>query len=442
MTTHDASSAAPASSSLGRRGLGHWWILAGLLLGAIAGTTAYQTLGPKHPYLQALIANVTQPLGEVFLRLLLLTVVPLVFASLTLGVAQLGVVGSLGRIVAKTFAYFLVTMTCAVAIGLILVNVVRPGVGLPEETVEQLKKNFQTTASERLGKAGTFGISTFVEMIPRNPLQAMANTDMLAVIVFALLVGLGITRLPAEQSASLLGLLEAIAQVMVTIIGFALAFAPVGVFALIFSTTAKLGPALLAQLGWYVGVVLVGLAIQLFVVLPILVSALGRMSPVAFFAATWEVIVTAFSTSSSSATLPTSIRIAEQNLGIAPPIAGFVLPLGATMNMNGTALYEGVTALFLVQVFGGDVSFSTQLIVLLLCVVTAVGAAGVPGGSLPLLAMVVEVAGVSGGAIALILGVDRLLDMSRTTLNVMGDLTAAVYIQRTEGATLATPPPA
>jgi len=430
------------SSAPNHGGSGHWWILAGLVLGAIAGTTAYLTLGPENRYLLAGIANVTQPLGEVFLRLLLLTVVPLVFASLTLGVARLGAVGSLGRIVAKTFAYFLVTMACAVAIGLVLVNVVRPGVGLPEETRQQLEKDFQATASERLGKAGTFGVSTFVEMIPRNPLQAMANTDMLAVIVFALLVGLGITRLPAEQSASLLGLLEGIAQVMVTIIGFALAFAPVGVFALIFSTTAKLGPALLAQLGWYVGVVLVGLAIQLFVVLPILVSVLGRMSPWTFFASTWEVMVTAFSTSSSSATLPTSIRIAEQKLGIAPPIAGFVLPLGATMNMNGTALYEGITALFLVQVFSGDSSFSTQLIVLVLCVVTAVGAAGVPGGSLPLLAMVVEVAGVSGGAIALILGVDRLLDMSRTTLNVMGDLTAAVYIQRTEGATLATPPPA
>jgi DAACS family dicarboxylate/amino acid:cation (Na+ or H+) symporter len=302
--------------------------------------------------------------------------------------------------------------------------------------------DFKTTARERLDKAGKFGVNTFVEMIPRNPLQAMVNTDMLAVIVFALLVGLGITRLPPDQSASLLGLLEATSNVMVTIIGVALAFAPVGVFALIFSTTAKLGPALLAQLGWYVGVVMVGLAIQMFVVFPMLVSVFGRMSPLYFFTACWEVIVTAFSTSSSNATLPTSIRIAEEKLGVSPPIAGFVLPLGATMNMNGTALFEGVTALFLVQVFGGDNSFTTQLIVLVLCVVTAVGAAGVPGGSLPLLAMVVEVAGVPGGAIALVLGVDRLLDMSRTTLNVVGDLTAAVYIQRSEGANLpAAPPP-
>jgi DAACS family dicarboxylate/amino acid:cation (Na+ or H+) symporter len=431
---------APAGGSK-HGGSGHWWILGGLVLGAVAGTTAYQVLGPDDPYLKATIANGTQPLGEVFLRLLLMTVVPLVFASLALGVAQLGKVGSLGRIVVKTFAYFIVTMACAVAIGLVLVNVVRPGKGLPEEMTDQLMKDFKATASERLEKAGKFGVSTFVEMIPRNPLQAMVNTDMLAVIVFALLVGLGITRLPADQSTTLLGLLEATANVMVTIIGVALAFAPVGVFALIFSTTAKLGPALLAQLGWYVGVVLVGLAIQMFVVFPVLVSVLGRMSPLHFFTACWEVIVTAFSTSSSNATLPTSIRIAEEKLGVSPPIAGFVLPLGATMNMNGTALFEGITALFLVQVFGGDNSFATQLIVLLLCVVTAVGAAGVPGGSLPLLAMVVEVAGVPGGAIALILGVDRLLDMSRTTLNVVGDLTAAVYIQRTEGANLTATPP-
>ena len=442
MTVSDPGTSASASPS-GHGGSGHWWILGGLILGAVAGTTAFQMLGPDNSYLQAIITNVTQPLGEVFLRLLLMTVVPLVFASLALGVAQLGKVGSLGRIVAKTFGYFIVTMACAVAIGLVLVNVVQPGKGLPEETRDQLMKDFKTTASERLDKAGKFGVNTFVEMIPRNPLQAMVNTDMLAVIVFALLVGLGITRLPPEQSTSLLGLLEATANVMVTIIGVALAFAPVGVFALIFSTTAKLGPALLAQLGWYVGVVLVGLAIQMFVVLPLLVSVLGRMSPTQFFSGCWEVIVTAFSTSSSSATLPTSIRIAEEKLGVAPPIAGFVLPLGATMNMNGTALFEGVTALFLVQVFGGDNSFTTQLIVLVLCVVTAVGAAGVPGGSLPLLAMVVEVAGVPGGTIALVLGVDRLLDMSRTTLNVVGDLTAAVYIQRTEGANLpAVPPPA
>jgi DAACS family dicarboxylate/amino acid:cation (Na+ or H+) symporter len=408
----------------------------------LAGTTAFQVLGPDNAFLKATIANVTQPLGEVFLRLLLMTVVPLVFASLALGVAQLGKVGSLGRIVAKTFVYFTVTVACAVAIGLVLVNVVQPGKGLPEETTKQLMDDFKTTARERLDKAGKFGVNTFVEMIPRNPLQAMVNTDMLAVIVFALLVGLGITRLPPDQSASLLGLLEATSNVMVTIIGVALAFAPVGVFALIFSTTAKLGPALLAQLGWYVGVVMVGLAIQMFVVFPMLVSVFGRMSPLYFFTACWEVIVTAFSTSSSNATLPTSIRIAEEKLGVSPPIAGFVLPLGATMNMNGTALFEGVTALFLVQVFGGDNSFTTQLIVLVLCVVTAVGAAGVPGGSLPLLAMVVEVAGVPGGAIALVLGVDRLLDMSRTTLNVVGDLTAAVYIQRSEGANLpAAPPP-
>ncbi|MFQ3649436.1 MAG: cation:dicarboxylase symporter family transporter, partial [Gemmataceae bacterium] len=263
MTTNQTSSEACTPSS-GQRGHGHWWILGGLVLGAAAGILAYRTLGPDNPYLQAVISKVTQPLGEVFLRLLLMTVVPLVFASLTLGVARLGAVGSLGRVVAKTFAYFLVTMACAVTIGLIIVNLVQPGVGLPKETSEQLQKDFSRTASDRLEKAGTFGVSTFVEMIPRNPIQAMANTDMLAVIVFALLVGLGITRLPAEQSATLVGLLEGIANVMVTIIGVALAFAPVGVAALIFSTTAKLGPALLAQLGWYVGAVLLGLGIQLF----------------------------------------------------------------------------------------------------------------------------------------------------------------------------------
>jgi DAACS family dicarboxylate/amino acid:cation (Na+ or H+) symporter len=393
-------------------------------------------IGTESTILNNFITYVTEPLGQVFLRLLLMTVVPLVFASLALGVARLGAVGKLGRIVAKTFGYFFITMSCAVAIGLVLVNVLRPGVGLPEETREKLMAQFGAKAGERLDTAGTFGVNTFVEMIPKNPIQAMANTDMLGVIVFALLVGLGISRLPSDQAKSLMGILEGIGQIMVFIIGVALAFAPIGVFSLIFSTTAKLGPDVLMQLGWYVAVVVLGLATQMFVVFPILLVVFGRTSPLAFFHGIRDVILTAFSTSSSSATLPTSIRTAQENLGVSAPVAGFVLPLGATMNMNGTALYEGITAIFLVQVFGGDTALTTQLIILIMCVVTAVGAAGVPGGSIPLLAMVIGVAGVPPGAIALILGVDRILDMCRSTLNVVGDLTAAVYIQRTEGAGL------
>jgi Na+/H+-dicarboxylate symporter len=220
---------------------------------------------------------------------------------------------------------------------------------------------------------------------------------------------------------------------MVFIIGVAMRLAPFAVFALIFGTTARFGFSLLQQLGLYVLVVLGGLAIQMFVVFPLLVKYLGGRSPRDFFRKVRAVIVTAFSTSSSAGTLPTSIRVTQEQLKVPAPIAGFVLPLGATMNMNGTALFEGVTAVFLAQVFGFDLTLTQQILVVVLCVITAIGAAGIPGGSIPLLAMVLAVVGVPAGAIAIILGVDRLLDMCRTTVNVVGDVTCAVFIHRSEG---------
>jgi DAACS family dicarboxylate/amino acid:cation (Na+ or H+) symporter len=221
---------------------------------------------------------------------------------------------------------------------------------------------------------------------------------------------------------------------MVFIITLAMRFAPVGVFCLIFATTSQFGFGLLQLLGKYVLVVLVGLAIQGFVVLPTLVKVLGGWSPGVFFRKARASIVTAFSTSSSNATLPTNIRVAETEFGVPPRIAGFVLPLGATMCMTGTALFEGVTVMFLAQVMGVHLDLGAQALVVLLCVLTAVGAAGVPGGSIPLLMLVLESVGVPAGAIAIVLGVDRLLDMCRTTVNNIGDLSAVVFVARSEGA--------
>lgn len=390
-------------------------------------------------WVELLIRWVMRPIGEVFLRLLFLTVIPLVFASLALGVAQLGRMGNLGRIGLRTFAYFVVTMTMAVVIGLILVNTVKPGLGLPKETSQRLLQEYGQEATKKTGQPTSFGIETFVNIVPRNPLAAMVQMDMLAVIFFALLIGIGLTRIPEERGRQLIVVLEGINDLMITVIGWAMLLAPYGVFALIFSVTARFGFDLLLPLGWYVVCVLVGLAIQMFGVLSILLATFSRLNPLTFFRKVRNVMITAFSTSSSNATLPTSIKTAEEELGIPPPIAGFVLPLGATMNMNGTALFEGVTVVFLAQVFGITLTLGDQIIVIVLAVLTAIGAAGVPGGSLPLLAMVLTTVGVPEMGIALILGVDRLLDMCRTTLNVIGDLAAATYVTYTEGHRLEIP---
>ncbi len=412
----------------------HTKILIALVFGAILGSIANAVTNGKPPvWLSSIITYVLDPIGKIFLRMLFLTVIPLVFSSLALGVAQLGGGKDLGRIGLKTFTFFLLTMTAAVTLGLILVNTVKPGTGISEEKRIALQKEFQKEASEKAQASTTFGIETFINIVPKNPLKALVEMDMLAVICFALFIGVAMTKINPDHASLIQRVLEGINDLMIVIIGWAMKLAPYGVFAMIFSITAKFGYGFLLTLVWYVAVVLIGLAIQMFVVMPILLATLARYSPMKFFRKAQPVMITAFSTSSSSATLPTSIKVAEEEMGIPPSIAGFVLPLGATMNMNGTALFEGVTVVFLAQVFGVDLSFGSQLIVVILSVLTAVGAAGVPGGSLPLLALVLNTVNVPSEGIAIILGVDRILDMCRTTLNSTADIVAALYVARSEG---------
>jgi DAACS family dicarboxylate/amino acid:cation (Na+ or H+) symporter len=404
------------------------------LPGALPWSGLLQQFQPPPPtWSDLLIQYVMNPIGQIFLRLLFLTVVPLVFASLALGVAQLGSRGNLGRIGLKTFSYFIATMTTAVIIGLLLVNLVQPGRGLPQDTSERLLRIYGSEAASRTGRPTDFGIDTFVNIVPRNPLAAMVEMDMLAIIFVALLVGMGLTLIERTRAQAIIQVLEGINDLMVVIIDWAMHLAPYGVFALIYTVTARFGFDLLRPLGLYVVVVLVGLAIQMFGVLSVLLVTLARVNPFDFFRRVRDVLITAFSTSSSNATLPTSIKIAEEELGVPSSIAGFVLPLGATMNMNGTALFEGVTVVFLAQVFGVQLTLLDQIIVVILAVMTAIGAAGVPGGSMPLLVMVLATVHVPEMGIALILGVDRLLDMSRTTLNVIGDISAATVVARSEG---------
>jgi DAACS family dicarboxylate/amino acid:cation (Na+ or H+) symporter len=411
----------------------HNKIIVGLVLGAAAGVTANQVAAGA-PWLNWVNNNLANPVGQVFLRMLLMTVIPLVFASLTLGVAGLGDIRRIGRVGVKAVAYFLFSTALSAAIGLVLVNIFKPGEGLDPAMQQQLMDTYRGQAQGlQSNMQGGFGINTFVNIVPRNPIQAAANLDMLAIIFVSVMFGVALTLMPEEKARPFMQLLDALGEIVIKIIDIAMKLAPYGVFGLIFFTTSRFGWELLASLGKYVAVVLAGLLIHAIFGISALVRILGGLSPLVFYKKIRASVVTAFSTSSSNATLPTNLAVAENELKIPPKIAGFVLPIGSTMCMNGTALYEGMTVLFLAQVFGVHLPIGTQVIVLVMSVITAVGAAGVPGGSLPLIMVVLGTVGVPPEAIAIILGVDRILDMSRTTVNVCGDMSAAVYVARSEG---------
>jgi DAACS family dicarboxylate/amino acid:cation (Na+ or H+) symporter len=411
----------------------HNKILLGLLLGATAGLGVHSLAGDA-TWAAWVTDYIAAPVGEIFLRLLLMTVVPLVFASIVLGVTGFGDPRNLGRIGGKTLLYFVATSAVSVVLGITLVNVIEPGGSLDPSVRTALLDDFSGQAAGMQSGSPGFSLDMLVNIVPRNPVQAAANMDMLAVIFFALIFGVALALISRERAAPMIAVIEALGDVVIKIIDLVMRLAPVGVFSLIFVVTARFGWSLLEQLGMYVALVIVGLSLQAAVTLSLMVKFVGGMQPMDFWRRSRAVIVTAFATSSSSATLPTSIAVAERELKVPPRIAGFVLPLGATMNMNGTALYEGVTVLFLAQVFGVDLTLSQQFVVALLGVITAIGAAGVPGGSLPLIMVILASVGVPPEGIAIILGVDRILDMARTVVNVAGDLTAAVFVARSEAA--------
>lgn len=406
-------------------------ILIGLVVGVVLGLGA-NFLAGGDPRLVWLTANVSEPLGRVFLRLIFMVVLPLVTSALALGVAGLGDVRTLGRVGIKTFLYTVIVTAMSVVTGLVLVNTFQPGKGLPDEVRAQLQTMQQSSAGAVTAADTAVGLDTFVRIIPDNPLRAAVQGDMLAVMFFALMLGVALAVSPRERVQPLIAVLEALYEVTMVIIGFAMRLAPYGVACLIFTLTARFGFSVLRQLGAYVAVVLLGLAFHQFVTYSILLKVLGRTSPIDFFRKTREVMVTAFSTSSSNATLPTALRVTEENLGVPREIAAFVLTLGSTANQNGTALFEGVTVLFLAQFFGVELTLGKQILVVLMSVLAGVGTAGVPGGSLPLIVPVLIAVGVPGEGIGIILGVDRLLDMCRTVLNVTGDITAAVVVARSE----------
>jgi DAACS family dicarboxylate/amino acid:cation (Na+ or H+) symporter len=413
----------------------HNKIMLGLVLGAAAGI-ASKAYFADAPQLLWIVENVATPVGQVFLRMLFMIVVPLIFGSVTLGVASLGDLSRIGRIGGKAMGFFFLTTACAAAIGLTLVNVIGPGKSLAPEVRTQLLEQYSGEAATRVGAGAAFGVETFVNIVPRNPVDSAARGDMLGLIFFSLIFGVALTQISQERSRPIIAVLEGLVDVVTRIIGYAMKLAPYGVAGLIFGVTVRFGADVLQTLALYVGTVLLGLSLQLFGVTGMIAKFFVGIPYRQFFGKCRALMVTAFSTSSSNASLPENIRTAEEQFGVPKEIASFVLPLGATMNMNGTALFEGMTVLFLAQVFGVELSLTSQLIVIVMSVITAVGAAGVPGGSIPLLVLILETVGVPGEGIALILGVDRILDMARTVPNVMGDQLTALVVARSEGATL------
>jgi dicarboxylate/amino acid:cation (Na+ or H+) symporter, DAACS family len=427
----------------------HTKILIGLLVGVIGGVAVNRVFGGENTNLIWFIKNFTEPIGQLFLSLLLMIVVPLVFSSLVVGVAGIGDISKLGRIGLKSFAYCLIISALSVVIGLGLANTIKPGKRIAPETAEKMQQQFGGDAVKRVESqkkdAETAAqdsalMSVVKTIVPKNLVNSIAgeNPNMLHLMFFALIVGVAITLLPAPVSAPFVGFMDAVFAITSKIIDIIMKFAPYAVACLIFTNMARFGIELLGALGWFVVTVLLGLSLQMFGVYSLSVWFLSKINPLEFFRRVRTVIVTAFSTSSSNATLPTALKISEQNLGVPKEINSFVLTVGATANQNGTALYEGVTVLFLAQLAGIDLSLGQQLMVVYLAILGGIGTAGVPSGSIPFIIGILAMIGVNPALIAIILGVDRILDMCRTTLNVVGDITAATYVARSEGFELLT----
>ncbi|RQP16237.1 dicarboxylate/amino acid:cation symporter [Parapedobacter defluvii] len=422
----------------------HTKIFIGMIFGIVAGLVV-KNLGLSTETLTTIVKWV-EPIGKIFMNLIFMMVIPLILSALILGIAEIGDVKKLGQMGIKLLLYTIVVSFIAVLIGVTMVNIFNPGKTVSTETREYLIKQFGTEAATAAEQAKAIEADErtvgdiLAQIIPRNPFEEMVNAfnanhtggGLLSVMFFALIFGVAMAAVGEEKTATLKSFLEGLYEVVIKVIGYAMALAPYGVAALLFNMVLNVGADFLISLLWYVLIVLGALAIHQFVVYSIVLKYFANRNPIQFMKDMGEVTLTAFSTSSSNATLPTAIRVSIEKLRIPKPIAHFVLTIGSTGNQNGTALFEGITVLFLAQVFNVDLSLGSQITVVLLCILAGVGTAGVPGGSLPVIVTILVSIGVPGEAIALIYGVDRILDMSRTTLNVNGDITAAAYIQHVE----------
>lgn len=418
-------------------------ILAGLILGLVLGFVVANTVTSPdgEAVVKSILGSVVQPIGRLFIRIIFMVVVPLVFAAVVLGVAEMGGARLLGRLGLKALVVTLVLTVVSVAIGIALSVGLQPGRGLPESTRQKLIAQYRSEAVSKSAPTKAKPVAdALVDLVPQNPLAEAVNAfapsypggGLVGVMVFSLFVGLAVVASPRERIAPLLGVIQGIYDVSMVIIGYAMKLAPVAVACLGFSLTATTGVEALSSLGFYVFVCFVGFAVHQFGVYSLAVWLVGRRSPKRFFGQVREAMVTALATTSSNATLPVSLRVAENELRVPRQISRFVLTVGSTANHCGTAIYVAITVWFLAQVFGVSLDLHQQVFVALMSLLAGVGTAGVPGGTLPLVVVTIAALGIPGESVAIVLGVDRLLDMGRTTLNVSGNLVSAVLVARGE----------
>lgn len=404
-----------------------------LILSLIAGALFGLVLHPfnANPFTQGLNTFLFEPMGQVFLRGIFMIVVPMVVSGLIVGVYQLTSHHGLAQVAKKTLFYTLLASAASVLIGVGMVNTFRPGDSLKIETlatdqsagVQKIQKNVSDSKP---------AIQAILEIIPKNPIEAASRAfdgEMLALMFFSLVFGVALCKQnTTQQTPKWVALFEECYETCMKIVEWVMCLAPYAVFALVFQSTFKFGYQILLSLGYYVFVVVAALLLQQFLVYGLLLKIFSRWSPLAFFQGCREVYLYAFATASSNATLPRSLEVAEHKLKLSPEVSRFVLTIGSTANQNGTALFEGITVLFLAQVYGVDLDFSQQVKVVLMSVLAGVGTAGVPGGSLPLIMILTQQMGIPAEGMGLIMGVDRFLDMCRTTLNVSGDLVIAALV--------------
>jgi dicarboxylate/amino acid:cation (Na+ or H+) symporter, DAACS family len=420
----------------------HSKIFIGMIVGAAAGLIV-QAAGADKSTIDNIVSYV-KPIGDVFLRMVFMMVIPLIVSGLAIGVADLGDIRRIGRIGVRALVFSLFITGISVFIGIAMAEIFQPGASLAESDRAMLIERY-SASSEAIQKTGqalqsTNVLQTLVNIIPKNPIEDMARAfepgytggGVLAIMFFALILGVSLALSNKERTRTFWNFLEGLYEVVMKAISLAMKLAPIGVAALLFTLTATLGWAIFEVLLKYVLVVLAALALHQFGTYSLVLKLFCRMSPIDFFRKIREVMLTAFSTSSSNVTLPTAIRVAQEDLKLPREISNFVLTIGSTANQNGTALYEGITVLFLAQCFGIHLDISQQIFIVFVAVLSGIGTAGVPGGSLPIVMLILISIGIPGEAIAIIYGVDRILDMSRTTLNVTGDIVAAVFVSQQE----------
>jgi DAACS family dicarboxylate/amino acid:cation (Na+ or H+) symporter len=413
----------------------HVKVMIGFVLGATLGL-AVHFLAVDAPFVHYLIAYLTKPFGQIFLNLLFMLVIPLMFSALVLGVAELGDIASLGRLGWKTLLYTAGLTGIAVAIGLLMVNLIQPGLHIDPVLVQQAMASNAGKAGEIVSSGNQLSaIDLIVNIVPHNVIAAAVDDKQkLGVVFFALMIGIGLVLTPSAATQAFKHALQGLFEISMRLIGLFIRLAPYAVACFMFNLCAQLGWDVLVGLSYFVATVLLALALHMFVVLPLWVRFMGRTSPRKFFAASQEAILTAFATASSTATLPVTLRVAEENLKLPRKVSRFVLTVGASANHHGTALFEGVTVLFLAQVFGMHLPLLQQVMVLGLCILGGIGTAGIPSGSLPVIALICGIIGLRPEGIGIIVGVNSFLDMCRTALNVTGDLATAVVVAERSGA--------